>query len=121
MTIKFARSMFLALEEHGRSTYMQKSFQAWHDDGMTVDDTHKIKKKVFVNTTGRTRVRPFTAVMTILNEMWEIVSSRYKYTKSHEETKIFLEVISDVRLHHGIEPLKYVSLDNPEGDVHPFN
>ena len=34
---------------------------------------------------------------------------------------IFLEGISDVRLYHGIEPLKYVSLDNPEGDVHPFN
>lgn len=35
--------------------------------------------------------------------------------------KTILEGISDVRLHHGIGPLKYVSLDNPEGDVHPFN
>lgn len=56
---------------------------------MVVDDTHKITKKVFVNTTGRTRVRPFTAVMTILNKMGKIVSSRYKYTKSHEKKNNF--------------------------------
>ena len=55
---------------------------------MTVDDTHKITKKVFVNTTGKTQVRPFTAVMTVLNKLGKIVSSRYKYSKGHNETKI---------------------------------
>ena len=62
--------MFLMLEkDNDRENYIQKSFQAWHDDGMTVDDTHKITKKVFVNTSGKSRVRPFTAVMTVLNKL----------------------------------------------------
>ena len=57
MTENYARSIFLLLEGNAaREKYVQNSFQAWHDDGMTVDDTHKITKKVFVNTSGRTRV-----------------------------------------------------------------
>ena len=46
MTDKYVKKMFLMLENDGvRDAYIQKSFQAWHDDGMTVDDTHKITKK----------------------------------------------------------------------------
>ena len=46
MTQQYARNIFLALEEKKRGSYVQNSFQAWHDDGMTVDDTHKITKKI---------------------------------------------------------------------------
>ena len=68
MTENLARNIFLELEEGKRGLYIQNSFQAWHDEGMTVDDTHKITKKIFVNTSGRSRVCPFTAMMTVLNK-----------------------------------------------------
>ena len=45
MTENLAKKIFLELEEGKRGTYIQNSFQVWHDDGMTVDDTHKITKK----------------------------------------------------------------------------
>ena len=122
MTKNHAKTLFLLIEsQNSREKYIKNSFQAWHDDGMTVDDTHKITKKVFVNTTGKTRVRPFTAVMTVLNKLGKIVSSRYKYSKGHNETKAILLGIKEIRDHQNTGPLKYLSLDNPVGDAPPFN
>ena len=45
MTTAYAKNIFLEMEESKQGEYIQNSFQAWHDDGMTVDDTHKITKK----------------------------------------------------------------------------
>ena len=121
MTRQYARNIFLALEEKKRGSYVQNSFQAWHDDGMTVDDTHKITKFFFVNTSGRSRVRPFTAMMTVLNKTGKIVSARFKYTKNHEETESILKGIRRIRDLHNVGPLKHLSLDDPAGDMGPFN
>ena len=52
MTPKLAKAIFIHVLEV-REKYMQNSFQAWHDEGMSIDDTHKLTKKIFVNTTGR--------------------------------------------------------------------
>ena len=74
-----------------------------------------------MNTSGRTRVRPFTAVMTVLNKLGKIVSSRYKFSKGQDETTSILEGIRDVRKEHNVGPLKYLSLDNPLVDGIPFH
>lgn len=88
---------------------------------MAVDDTHKITKKIFVNTSGKTQVCPFTAVMTVLNKLGNIVSSQYKYSKGHNETRSILLSIKEIRDHQNTGPLNYLSLDNPAGDYQSFN
>ena len=121
MTQNYARNIFLRLEENKRGSYIQNLFQVWHDDGMTIDDTHKITKKIFVNTSRKSRVHPFTAMMTVLNKTGKVVSACFKYTKNHEETESILNRIRRIRELHNVGPLKHLSLYDPTGDIAPFN
>ena len=104
MTQKLAKTIFFHVMEV-RERYMQASFQAWHDEGMSVDDTHKLTKKIFVNTSGRSRVSPFTAAQTNLSKIGKIVASRFKFTKSHTEVKAIVAGIKDSREKNGAPPL----------------
>ena len=66
-------------------------------------------------------MRPFTAMMTVLNKTGKIVSARFKYTKNHQETESILQGIKKIRDSHNVGPLKHLSLDDPAGDMAPFN
>ena len=68
------------------------SFRTWYVDGMTVDDTQKI----FVNTSGKSRVCLFTTMMTVLSKTGKIISSTFKYTKNYEETRSILLGIKNI-------------------------
>ena len=119
MTPKFAKTIFIHVMEI-RERYMQASFQAWHDEGMSIDDTHKLTKKIFVNTSGRSRVSPFTATQTNLSKIGKIIASRFKFTKSHAEVKAIVAGIKDSREKTSAPPLAYLAFDNPEGDGEPY-
>jgi hypothetical protein len=99
---------------------MQAWFQAWHDKGMSIDDTHKLTKKIFVNTSGRSCVSPFTAAQTNLSKIGKIVASRFKYTKSHPKVKAIVAGIKDSCEKTNVPPLDYLALNNPEGNGEPY-
>jgi hypothetical protein len=120
MTRKFVKAIFIHVMEV-REQYMQALFQAWHDKGMSIDDTHKQTKKIFVNTSGRSCVSPFTAAQTNLSKIGKIVASRFKYyTKSHTEVKAIVAGIKDSHEKTNAPPLDYLAFDHPEGDGEPY-
>jgi hypothetical protein len=112
MTQKFVKAIFIhvmAVQER----YMQASFQVWHDEGMSIDNTHKLTKKIFVNTSGQSHVSPFTAAQTNLSKIGKIVASRFKNTKSHSEVKAIVAGIkasSEKQMHHLLTTLSLTIL-----------
>ena len=60
-------------------------------------------------------------MMTVLSKTGKIVSSRFKYTKNHNETKSILLGIKNIRDEQNVGKLKHLSLDDPQGEVGPFN
>jgi hypothetical protein len=46
-----------------------------YDDGLAVDDTFKFSGKVFANTSGKSRIKPFGASMTVLSRRGKVVVS----------------------------------------------
>ena len=100
MTERFVKAIF-NLDMTARGKYTESSFQARHDEGCSIDDTFKYPNKIFVNTTGRSRVQPFAAMQTILSRIGFIVSARFKHSKSHQEVEAILGGIKACRENAG--------------------
>jgi hypothetical protein len=104
--------VFMEIEE----PYMQASFQHHYDEGAVGDDTHKYSSKVFVNTTAKSRAKPFSASYTLHNKSRIIAFSRLKYTKSHDEMKPILQEWKAARQNGGAPELKKFETDNVASD-----
>jgi hypothetical protein len=119
MTERLCKAIF-NVDMAPREPYMQSSFQAWNDEGMSADDMHKFMKKLFVNTSGRSRVQLFTAMLTIMAKVGKLICGRFKFTKSHDEVTTILEGLKTTREDMGAPDLKWLTVDNPEGDRAPY-
>ena len=111
MTPRLAEAIF-KIDMAACHGYMQSSFQMRHDDTLMADNTHKNPKKIFVNTTGRARVQPFTTLQTTLSRKGFVVLARYKHSKSHLEVDAILQGLKNVRENAGAPTLAYVHVDN---------
>jgi hypothetical protein len=119
MTEKLAKAVFnVAMEQ--REPYMQRSFQSVYDEGLSADDTYKFSNRVFVNTSGRSRVQPFGCSQTMMSKQGRVVVSRLKFTKAHNEVTAILTGLKEARENAGAPDLKWLTLDNPDGDKAPY-
>jgi len=120
MTDLQARTLFELLEGGKRFEYNQNSFAAWHDDGLSADDTFKIAKKVHVTTSGKQRVQAMSSVLTLLAQCGKIVASIWKMGMSHEVNTNILEGIKIAREYVDAPALKLLQTDNPKGEEKPY-
>ena len=120
MTEALAKSLFGLVEGGKRFEYNQKSFAAWHDEGLRADDTFKICKKVFVTTSARKRVKPYSALLTLLSKQGKIVAAVWKMSMSHDTNRRILQEVKAARDHVGAPPLKLLLTDNPVGEQAPY-
>ena len=98
----------------------KNSFHAWHDEMLRKDDTHKFTKKIYVNTAGRSRARPYTAMETLLSKAGKIVAAVLKFTKSHAESLAIANRVKKVRNVFGSPRLKVLWTDDPKGEEGPI-
>lgn len=117
---EMVKEFFFILEGDKRLRYMSNSFAAWHDDGLSMDDTHKITKRVYINTSGRSRARPYTALQTVLAKSKKIVAAAFKFTKSHAEALAVAKKLKTCRDFVEAPPLKVLWTDDPKGEEGPM-
>jgi hypothetical protein len=71
------------------------------------------------NTSGRSRVQPFGCSQTMMSKQGQVIVSRLKYTKAHNEMTAILEGLKDARENAGSPDLKWLMLDNQDGNKTP--